>query len=94
MAVWVRWSACVVAFALVIAVTVATMLAFICGDIVPCISRATGRHTKRHFALASLPEEDARRAVIEAEEETGLPADDPVRFGAGKLLDAVLKLTP
>jgi hypothetical protein len=26
-----------------------------------------------------------------AEQETGLPADDPVRFGAGKLLEAVLK---
>ena len=32
----------------------------------------------------------ARRAVAAAEEETGLPADDPVRFGAGRLLDAVL----
>ena len=28
----------------------------------------------------------ARRAVEEAEAETGLPADDPVRFGAGKLV--------
>jgi uncharacterized NAD-dependent epimerase/dehydratase family protein len=35
-------------------------------------------------------EEDARAAVAEAEEETGLPADDPVRFGPGRLLDAVL----
>jgi uncharacterized NAD-dependent epimerase/dehydratase family protein len=32
----------------------------------------------------------ARTAAAEAEEETGLPADDPVRFGAGKLVDAVL----
>ena len=32
----------------------------------------------------------AREAIAAAEEETGLPADDPVRFGAGKLLDAVL----
>jgi len=38
----------------------------------------------------SLDEEEARQAIAEAEEETGLPADDPVRFGAGKLLDAVL----
>jgi uncharacterized NAD-dependent epimerase/dehydratase family protein len=31
----------------------------------------------------------ARRAVADAEAETGLPADDPVRFGAAKLLDAL-----
>ena len=36
-------------------------------------------------------EEAARAAVAEAEAETGLPADDPVRFGAGRLLDAVLE---
>jgi uncharacterized NAD-dependent epimerase/dehydratase family protein len=36
-------------------------------------------------------EERARAAVAEAEAETGLPADDPVRFGAGRLLDAVLE---
>jgi uncharacterized NAD-dependent epimerase/dehydratase family protein len=41
-----------------------------------------------------VPEDQARRAIAEAEEETGLPADDPVRFGAGKLLDAVLKARP
>ncbi len=35
-------------------------------------------------------EEDARAAIAAAEAETGLPADDPVRFGAGKLLEAVL----
>jgi D-glutamate N-acetyltransferase len=37
-----------------------------------------------------LGEDEARRAIAAAEEETGLPADDPVRFGAAKLVDAVL----
>ena len=35
-------------------------------------------------------EEAATAAIEQAERETGLPADDPVRFGAGKLVDAVL----
>jgi len=43
---------------------------------------------------SSVSEEEARSAIAAAEEETGLPADDPVRFGAGKILDAVLKLAP
>jgi uncharacterized NAD-dependent epimerase/dehydratase family protein len=42
----------------------------------------------------ALGEEDARAAVSAAEEETGLPADDPVRFGAAKLVDAVLAAAP
>jgi D-glutamate N-acetyltransferase len=37
-----------------------------------------------------LDEEDARASIAAAAEETGLPAEDPVRFGAGPLLDAVL----
>ena len=37
-----------------------------------------------------LDEDAARRAIAETEAETGLPTDDPVRFGAGRLLDAVL----
>jgi uncharacterized NAD-dependent epimerase/dehydratase family protein len=37
-----------------------------------------------------LSEDDARAAVAAAEAETGLPADDPVRFGAGRLVDAVV----
>jgi len=36
-------------------------------------------------------EHAAREAVAAAEAETGLPADDPVRFGPARLLDAVLE---
>jgi uncharacterized NAD-dependent epimerase/dehydratase family protein len=36
-----------------------------------------------------LDEETARASVAAAEAETGLPADDPVRFGPGKLVDAL-----
>jgi uncharacterized NAD-dependent epimerase/dehydratase family protein len=43
---------------------------------------------------ASVEEDEARAAIAAAEEETGLPADDPVRFGAAKLLDAVLNFRP
>jgi uncharacterized NAD-dependent epimerase/dehydratase family protein len=39
-----------------------------------------------------LDEEEARAEIAAAEAEAGLPADDPVRFGADKLLDAVLAL--
>jgi uncharacterized NAD-dependent epimerase/dehydratase family protein len=39
---------------------------------------------------AIVQDDDARRAVAEVAAETGLPADDPVRFGAGSLLDSVL----
>ena len=39
---------------------------------------------------AHLNEDEARGAIVAAAEETGLPADDPVRFGAGPLLDAIL----
>jgi uncharacterized NAD-dependent epimerase/dehydratase family protein len=38
----------------------------------------------------SLDDDAARAALAEVEAETGLPADDPVRFGAGHLVDAVL----
>jgi uncharacterized NAD-dependent epimerase/dehydratase family protein len=37
-----------------------------------------------------LDEAAARDAVAATQIETGLPTDDPVRFGAGRLLDAVL----
>ena len=40
---------------------------------------------------AELAEDEAHAAIVAAEAETGLPADDPVRFGSGKLLDAVLE---
>jgi uncharacterized NAD-dependent epimerase/dehydratase family protein len=39
---------------------------------------------------AGLAEGDARAAVAGVEEDARLPADDPVRFGANRLLDAVL----
>jgi uncharacterized NAD-dependent epimerase/dehydratase family protein len=39
---------------------------------------------------SNVSEPEAREAIAAAEEETGLPADDPVRFGADKLLEAVL----
>jgi uncharacterized NAD-dependent epimerase/dehydratase family protein len=38
---------------------------------------------------AGLDDEAARKAIAHAAAETGLPADDPVRFGAGRLVDAV-----
>jgi uncharacterized NAD-dependent epimerase/dehydratase family protein len=37
-----------------------------------------------------LDEDGARAAIEAAEEDTGLPADDPFRFGAAKLVDAIL----
>ena len=37
-----------------------------------------------------LDEDGARAAIAAAETETGLPADDPVRFGAARLLEALL----
>jgi uncharacterized NAD-dependent epimerase/dehydratase family protein len=39
----------------------------------------------------TLDDAEARAAVVAAREETGLVADDPVRFGADRLLDAVLR---
>jgi len=38
----------------------------------------------------ALGEEAARAAIAGAEAETGLTTDDPVRFGAGRLVDAVI----
>jgi uncharacterized NAD-dependent epimerase/dehydratase family protein len=42
----------------------------------------------------ALGEPEALAALARAEAETGLPADDPVRFGASKLVDAVLAAAP
>jgi uncharacterized NAD-dependent epimerase/dehydratase family protein len=39
---------------------------------------------------ADLDDDEARAAIEQVRSETALPADDPVRFGAGPLLDAVL----
>ncbi len=39
----------------------------------------------------ALAEDEARQAIEAAERETGLPADDPVRFGARRLVDAVVE---
>jgi len=41
-----------------------------------------------------LGENEARAAVATVEEEIGLPTDDPVRFGAERILDAVLAALP
>jgi len=38
-----------------------------------------------------LSDDEARAAIRQVEEETGLPATDTLRFGAGKLLDALLE---
>jgi uncharacterized NAD-dependent epimerase/dehydratase family protein len=41
-----------------------------------------------------LSDDEARAAIVVAEAETGLPADDPVRFGSTKLVDAVVAISP
>jgi uncharacterized NAD-dependent epimerase/dehydratase family protein len=40
---------------------------------------------------SELDDDAARAAVAAAEDETGLPADDPVRFCAAKLVDSVFR---
>ncbi len=40
---------------------------------------------------AHLDDEAARAAIAHAQQQTGLPCTDPVRFGADLLLDAILK---
>ncbi len=41
-----------------------------------------------------LDDDGARAAIEAAEQETGLTADDPVRFGAGRLVDTLLAQLP
>jgi uncharacterized NAD-dependent epimerase/dehydratase family protein len=41
-----------------------------------------------------LGDKEAREAIEAAQEETGLPVDDPVRFGPGSLLQTVLRSLP
>jgi uncharacterized NAD-dependent epimerase/dehydratase family protein len=41
-----------------------------------------------------LDDASAREAIAAAEAETGLTADDPMRFGAGRITDAVLETLP
>ena len=38
-----------------------------------------------------LSEQEARNAIKQVEDETGLPATDVMRFGAGKLMDALVR---
>jgi uncharacterized NAD-dependent epimerase/dehydratase family protein len=37
-----------------------------------------------------LTEAEAKKAIVEAEKETGLPANDAVRFGCENLLQAIV----
>jgi len=51
---------------------------------------------KPHFIATALntsgiSEEEARQAVRDAEKSTGVPATDPIRFGPGKLVDAIIE---
>ena len=58
------------------------------------LARPDGHRPRvRALALntALLPEADAREAIHATGAEVGLPCNDPVRFGAGALLDALLR---
>jgi uncharacterized NAD-dependent epimerase/dehydratase family protein len=43
------------------------------------------------LATFTMNEADAKKAIERVQKETGLPVTDPVRFGPGKLLDAIAK---
>ena len=77
---------------------------FVDGDeryVIPPLSELVDLHERmsqlarpaRVLAVAlntrALDEDGAQRAIAAAERETGLPATDPVRFGAGPLVDAL-----
>lgn len=49
-----------------------------------------GRVAAVSLLTGDLPEREARAAVAAASRETGLPASDPFRFGAGPIVEAVL----
>ena len=64
------------------------------GEVVELYERASLPARRARVAAIALntrglDDPDARRAVADAEAETELPADDPVRSGPAKLLDAV-----
>jgi uncharacterized NAD-dependent epimerase/dehydratase family protein len=52
----------------------------------PAVVAAVALHT------GGLDEHDARAEIARVGAETGLTTDDPVRFGADTLLDAVLEV--
>jgi uncharacterized NAD-dependent epimerase/dehydratase family protein len=56
------------------------------------LSLRPGRVAAIALNTNGLGEDEARSAVAAARAETGLPTDDPVRFGAGRLLDSVLRV--
>lgn len=55
-------------------------------------------HPSRVVALSlntfKLSDADAKQVLIEYEKEIGLPATDPIRFGADKLVDAITEESP
>ena len=54
------------------------------------LTRRRGRVAALALNTSELDDDAAKAAIGEAEAQTGRPADDPVRFGAGRLLDAVV----
>ncbi|WP_428275806.1 DUF1611 domain-containing protein [Candidatus Palauibacter sp.] len=59
-------------------------LAWACPDV-------PGRVIGVSLATYDIPEDEARAAVRHAREVTGLPATDPIRFGATPLVEAILR---